>query len=188
MKLFELDDQYRVTFEPELFTIQAFADLRDSRKKDTALLLKELSFIYFFCDLKSDFQFQTDPKTRVEEIKKYVALDEKWKADDKIKKCMEIYNYLSQTPSSRLLESSYIAIEKLKSHLAEIDLNERNPKTNAPIWNPKVIADIAKTIPDLVKSTREAEAEFIKDQQENDKLKANKVKALYEDGFIRKEL
>ncbi len=98
---------------------------------------------------------------------------------------MKVYDYLSTSVSSKLLESAYIAVDKLQQHVRSIDLNERT-KSDSPVWNPKMISDIVKTIPDLVKSTKQAEAEFLKDQDANDKLRGDKVKSLYEDGIEMK--
>lgn len=183
MNLFELDDTYTVQFNPEVFLLKDFAELKKSRKKDIELLYKEMSYIYFFTDLRSDFQFQTDKKERAEEVKKMVGLKEDWKPDDKINTCIEVYKYLSTTTASRLLESAYTAVDKIVQQNNTIDLNERNLKTNTPIWNQKHIQDSIKGIPELLKSLRVAEAEYLKGQQENEKLKGDKMKTLFEDGF-----
>lgn len=185
MKLFELDDTYTVNFEPEIFLIKDFKNLRDSRKKKIDLLYKELSFIYFYCDMSSDFQFQTSKVDREIEIKKFVDLPETWKPDKLINACIETYNYLSQTVSSRLLESIYTTVDKIKTQLEDLNLNERD-KSNRPIWNVKQIVDSIKVMPDLLESIRKAEKEFIKGQQESDKLRGEKIKTLYEDGIIKK--
>lgn len=185
MKLFELDDTYTVNFNPEIFLIEDFRKLRDSRKKNIELIYKELGFIFFFCDLKSDFQFQTNKVLREEDVKKQVGLDEKWKPDDLVLACMKTYKYLSQTVSSRLLESIYITVDKIKFQLEGIDLNERHPTTNVPIWNIKQISDTAKSFPSLMESIRQAEKEYIKGQEENEKLRGDKIKTLYEDGITK---
>jgi len=185
MKLFSIDDQYNLIFEPEVFLIHDFAELKKSRK-DVKLLRKELGYIYFFCDLSSDFQRNIDPESKKEDIKKFVKLPEKWEPDEKVKKCMVVYEYLSQSVASELLRSAYIAVDKLKKHIEHIDLNERNPQTNSPVWNPKVISDIVKGLPDLLKSVQQAEAEYIKGIEESDRLRGDKIKTFYEDGISRK--
>ena len=185
MKLFNIDDQYNLIFEPEVFLIHDFAELKKSRK-DVKLLRKELGYIYFYCDLSSDFQRNLDPDSKKEDIKKFVKLPVKWEPDAKVKKCMEVYRYLSKTIASELLETAYRAVDKLKRHIDTLDLNERNPQTNAPIWNPKVIQDMVKGLPDLLKSVQQAEAEYIKGVEESDRLRGDKIKTFYEDGISRK--
>lgn len=184
MKLFELDDTYNVIFNPEVFLLKDFQVLRDSRK-DINILSKEMAFIYFYCDLRSDFQFQTSPEERKKEIKKFVKLDDKWEPDDKLKTCMEVYKYLSQTVSSGILESAYLIADKIKTQLKDIDLAERHAVSGVPIWDLKKILDTSKALPELMESIRKAESEYLKGQTENEKLRGDKIKTLYEDGFER---
>lgn len=184
MKLFHLDDTYTPQFEPEVFLIHDFAELRKSRKKNIELLYKEMAYIYFFCDLRSDFMFNTNTKDRHNDVVKFVKLPKDWKPDDKLKKCMEVYNYLSETVAGKLLGSCYVGVNKITELLESIDLNERNASGNT-IWNQKQISDTIKGIPALLKSLKEAEAEYLKGQAENDKLRGDKIKTLYEDGFTR---
>ena len=183
MNLFELDDTYNVIFNPEVFLLKDFQVLRDSRK-DIDLLYKEMAFIYFDCDLRSDFQFQINTEKRRKDIIKFLHLPEKWEPDKYLKACMDVYKYLSQSPSSGLLETAYLLASKIKQQLEDIDLNERD-KSNKPVWDIKKINDTTKQLPELMESIRKAEAEYLKGQYENDKLRGDKVKTLYEDGFER---
>lgn len=182
MKLFELDDTYTVNFNPEVFLIKDFAELRDSRKKNIELLYKEMAYIFFFTDLTSDFAFQTNDELRHKDVKKYVGLPDKWEPDDKLKRCIKVYDYLSQTVAGKLLKGCYIGVNKITELLENINLNERD-KGGRPIWNQKQVTDTIKGVPPLLKSLKEAEAEYLKGQAENSKLRGDKIKTLYEDGF-----
>ena len=136
----------------------------------------------FFCDMNSDFQAQTDKKARKEDIKKYTKLANSWEPDKLIKACIEVYDYLSQTISSNLLRSVYISVDKVRISLETIDLTERDIR-NKPIYNPKDIILSIKQIPDLLKAIRQAESEYIKNKDINDKLRGNKIKTLYDEGI-----
>ena len=181
MKLIELDSEYHVIINPELFLIDCFVELRDDRK-DPKLLLQEIGFIYFFYDLKSDFQFQTNKKERLKDVKKYVKMPPGWEVDDKLQECINTYNYLSQTVSGRLLSNAYLSVDKINDQLNLMDLNERD-KMGKPIWNIKQFADTTKLIPQLMETLEQSELAYIKGQEKNDKLRGNKIKTLYEDGF-----
>ena len=181
MKLFELDDTYNVIFQPELFLLKDFRDLRDNRK-DIGLLYKEIGFIYYFCDLSSDFQFELNPVKREKDVIKYVGLPADWQRDELIDTCILVYEYLSQSVSSRLLESAYMSVDKFTEQVKSIDLNERD-KGGKPIWNQKMIMDTVKGIPDLLETIRKSEAEFLKNEQKETKIRGDKMKTLYEDGF-----
>lgn len=184
MKLVELDSEYNPIINPELFLLDCFAKLRDDRK-NPKLLLKEIGYIYFFYDMKSDFQFQTNKKERHKDVKKYVNLDVNWDVDDILEECISTYLYLSQTVAGKLLESAYLTVDKIKDQLNLIDLNERDDR-GKPIWNIKQMADTSKIIPDILESMQKSEKAFIKGQEENEKLRGSKLKTLYEEGFKKK--
>ena len=185
MKLFELDDKYNVNIDPELFLLKDFANLRDARKGNIDLLYKELSFIWFYCDMNSDFQFQTNKTEKVKDIVKQVDLNADWEPDELVNKCIELYQYLSQTISSKLLKSVYISVDKVRNHLENLDLSERDPKSNKPIFNQKDVIASVKQIPSLLKAIAQAEDEFIKNKDTNEKLRGEKMMTLYEKGFDR---
>jgi hypothetical protein len=184
MKLIDLDDQYNVVLDPEVFLLDDFKKLRDDRK-DPELLLKEIGYIYFFYSLKSEFQFQTDKNKRHEDVLRRVNLPAEWKPDDLVSACIKLYIHLSQTVAGGLLESAYLTVDKIKDQLNSINLNERDER-NKPIWNIKQILDTSKSIPELMETIRDAEKAYIKGQEEEDQLRGNKIKTLYEDGFIMK--
>ena len=75
---------------------------------------------------------------------------------------------------------------KIKKQLENIDLDERKKTSGDPVWNLKQMVDTSKALPSLLESIRKAEAEYLKGQSENEKLRGDKVKTLYEDGFINK--
>lgn len=179
MRLLKSKDGYSIEVEPEIYAIGDFAKLAEARRKNLDLLYKELAYIYFFCDMSSDFQFQTNEAARDAELKKYLDMPTGWKRDDLVSSAMETYIYLSQTASSRLLQGVYIAVDKIKAQLESIDLNERD-KGGKPIWNIKQIHDTIKGMPDLMMNIEKAEKQFIKSQKENGKLPGNKQRSLYD--------
>ena len=70
IKLFKYEG-YKVTISEEAILLKPFEAIwnRDKTKtKDRAL--SELSFIYFFCDPRSDYQYLVEDTNRLEEIKK----------------------------------------------------------------------------------------------------------------------
>lgn len=182
MKLVELDSEWNPIINPELFLIECFEELRIDRQKDKDLLIKEIGYIYFFYNLKSDFQFQTNKKERHKDVKRYVGLPDDWEIDDLLGRCIDTYLYLSQSVSSKILQTAYMSVDKLKEQLEAIDLNERD-SNNKPIWNIKHYSDTTKVIPDLLETIQKAEKAYLKGEQENEKLRGNKLKTLYEDGF-----
>lgn len=181
MKLITVkEDGFTLDISPEVYLIGEFAELINSRGKNKDLLLKEIGFIYFFADLGSDFQFQTDEYIREKDLIKYLGLEYDWKPDDKVKTAIEAYRYLSQTVSSKLLSGVYIVVSKIEEQLKKIDLNERD-KSGKPVWNIKQIQEVAQKLPDVMESIQKAEKVFIKSQEENTKIRGTKTKSMYED-------
>lgn len=181
MKLIKCkEDNLTLEIEPELYSILEFAELVENRKKNNALLIKELAYIYFFADLGSDFQFQANEIERDKDLKKHLGLPLGWRRDKLVDEAIEAYRYLSQTTSSKLLQSAYIASDKIIKQLQSIDLDERD-KNGKPIWNLKQFNDTTKAIAQTVSELDKAEKQFIKDQEENTKLRGTKNKSVYDD-------
>ena len=180
MKLFSCTNGFDVEVSDELYTIREFSNLVEARKKNKKLIEKELAYIYFFADMSSDFQFQTNELERHKDLIKYLDLPSGWKKDKVLEEAIEAYKYLSQSASSRLLQSVYIGVDKIKSQLESIDLNERD-KGGKPVWNIKQINDTIKGLPSLMESIEKAEKQFIKSQETSTNIRNNKSKSTYDD-------
>lgn len=174
------EDGFTLDVNPLLYTIAEFANLIEFRSKDRKLLLKELAYIYFHTDLKSDFQFQVDANERKRDLIKYLDLDASWTVGPEVKKAIEAYKYLSQTVSSKLLATVYSIVDKIEAQLNSIDLDERD-KSNKPIWNIKQIQEVAQRLPYVMESIDKAEKIYIRSQEDNTKIRGTKTKSLYED-------
>src|SRR5690606_5626304 len=90
INLLENIDGFTIRINPEFLSIKAVSDLKDSRT-DLNLLYKEISFIYFYCNLLSDFNSQKDLNLRKEEIKKYLGLPSDWDIDNYLQKVIDMY-------------------------------------------------------------------------------------------------
>jgi len=117
MKLFQLDESYNVIFEPQVALIKQFAALikRDRTKTQVALIKqfavlikrdrtksktqasKELAFVFFYCDIKSDYMIHTDPTIRQKSIMADLGIKDSWKIDSKIEDAIKFYESMSQS-------------------------------------------------------------------------------------------
>lgn len=182
MKLFSFNN-FKLNISEEALSIKAFRDLweRDkSAKKDKAI--QELGFIYFFCDPRSDYMFLIDEDTRMEKIIEQEGLPKNWKPDEKIEKAMEVYRYLTTSPSSLLLQDTRELVDKVRAQLKEIDLTLLDDK-GKPIYSISTITSTIKQIPGLIKDLNEAEKAITSDIEETAKMRGSGVKKLLEDGF-----
>ena len=183
MQLFQLRN-YQVIFEPQTMMIKEFADIRDSNKGDDEMTLKEMAFIWYFADVKSDFQSILDDEERIKEIKFRISLPDDWKPSKEVLNGIDFYKEYSKTPSSGLYKASMITaqyIEKqLKNPQALMDkLNSRGE----PIYKLDSLMKILKDVPTTMEKLHSAQEQVVKEIESKAQLKGNKEKATFEDGI-----
>ena len=179
MKLFKYEG-YKITISEEALLLRPFKVIwkRDkSQNKEKALM--ELGFIYFFCDIRSDYQYIVDEDARRESIKEGEGLPKNWEPDAAVKEAMEFYNTFKPT-SALLLEDTRFAVDKLRKLLREIDLNQTDDK-GKPIYTLNTITATIKQVPSLVRDLDEAERSIAKEIAQSDKARGAQTKSIYED-------
>lgn len=179
MKLFKFEG-YNITISEEALLLKPFKNIwkRDrSINKEKALM--ELGFIYFFCDVRSDYQYIIDEDDRLEQIKIGQGFPKDWKPDSVIKEAMMFYNTFKPI-SALLLEDTKFAVDKLRKLLRDIDLTATDDK-GKPIYTLNTITATIKQVPSLVKDLDEAEKSIAKEIAQNDKVRGSQEKAMFED-------
>lgn len=179
MRLFKYEG-YKLTVDPEALLLEPFKKIwkRDkSTTKDKAM--QELGFIYFFCDIRSDYQYIVDSEQRTAQIKEGEGIPKEWKPDKVVLEAIEFYNSF-KTASALLLEDTRYAVDKLRKLLREIDLTARDDK-DRPIYTLNTITSTIKQVPGLVKDLDEAERSIAKEIAQSDKVRGAMEKSIYED-------
>lgn len=179
MKLFKYEG-YKITISEEALLLRPFKAIwkRDkTQNKEKALM--ELGFIYFFCDIRSDYQYIVDEDARKESIKEGEGLPKNWEPDSVVIEAMEFYNTFKPT-SALLLEDTRFAVDKLRKLLREIDLNQTDDK-GKPIYTLNIITATIKQVPSLVRDLDEAERSIAKEIAQSDKARGAQTKSIYED-------
>ena len=105
-------------------------------------------------DPRSSYGYITDPDERFEEIKKQEGLKEDYKISKELQIAIDRYAELSQSLSSRLLEDTRVAIDKVRKFLRDVDLNQLDDK-GKPVYTINTITSAIKTIPQLAKDLTE---------------------------------
>lgn len=178
MKLFSCEDGFNLIIEPELFLLNTFKALYMDRKGKEALVIKELSYIYFMHEPSSDFQ-ASRKEERAFEVKKHINLDLLWEEDEYVKDC--VATFLEMEPiTSGLLKDTYEMVNKIRDELKAINLSDKD-KMGKPVYNLKQIIETSKQIPLLMETLNKAENEYVKGQAETNKNKGSKIKSAYED-------
>ena len=179
MKLFKYEG-YKITISEEALLLKPFKAIwkRDkSLNKEKAL--SELGFIYFFCDIRSDYQYIVDEEARMASIKEGEGMPEDWTPDSVILEAMQFYSTFKST-SALLLEDTRYAVDKLRKLLREIDLAQTDDK-GKPIYTLNTITATIKQVPSLVKDLDEAERSIAKEIAQSDKVRGAQSKSIYED-------
>ena len=179
MKLFKYEG-YKITISEEALLLKPFKTIwkRDkSLNKEKAL--SELGFIYFFCDIRSDYQYIVDEEARMASIKEGEGMPEDWTPDSVVLEAMQFYSTFKST-SALLLEDTRYAVDKLRKLLREIDLTQTDDK-GKPIYTLNTITATIKQVPSLVKDLDEAERSIAKEIAQSDKVRGAQSKSIYED-------
>ena len=179
MKLFQLDESYNVLFEPQTALIKPFAALinRD-RSKNKTQASKELAFVFFYCDIKSDYMIHTDLDTRRLSIMADIGLKSSWTIDKKMEEAIAYYESMSQSITATILKDSTYVASKLSKKMKELvdspdlDIGEMDKLLNG-----------IKKMPDVISSLQKAEQAVLKEIQEEQGRLGSKEKALFEDGL-----
>lgn len=182
MRLFEIDSHYVLKIDPIAYSLIPFKVLWDrdkSKTKDVAK--KELSYIYFKNDFKSDFYSETDEIKREIEVKKHVFGADKWEPDTKVFEAEEFYKERQRTLSSKLLQGALIYAGKIDQFFRTVNLEERD-NNNKYMFNPKQGNDILKDLGKTIESLKQLQDIVNKEQEANDQLRGGRKKGMYTDG------
>lgn len=187
MNLFQFSKEaYEITFDPITLNIEKFKKIINRDKsKDKAIAMKELSFIYFYSDIRSDYMYKTNLEERKNEIVKDLTLPKGWKIDKELQEAIDLYNERSTTVNSSLYKSACKAAMDVSQYLQTADelLMERDE-------NGKIVTDISKItgalekVPRIMANLTAAHTELVKEQKITEgRTKGSKEFSVFEDGL-----
>lgn len=174
MKLFSRKD-FRLQVEPIVFSIKAFKKLeaRD-RTVNKSQLEKELSFIYFVYDPRSDLQFIVDEQERIERVKELIGFDSKFKIDSDLQKAIDVYMLMTNTTSSDLVNEIRLEIEKIKKYLRESEINDETFVKRT---------DIIIKMMSLSDKLSDLERKVVREVEEISNARGDKAMSILDQGF-----
>jgi len=188
MKLFQMENWTLVVSE-EIWGLSAFNKLLQRDKtKDKIRANAEVLFIFYFCDIKSDYLMMPEDK-RIEELKHDITeLGPTWEVDNLVKDAIELYKKLSQTVIEKLYAQSLQSASDIGDYLEHTAalLAERDNYGKPTIDISKITMAVQK-VPKLMADLKAAYKEVIKEQLDNDnKKKGSKKFNTFEDGLIER--
>ena len=183
MKLLNIEN-YQIKVTDEALLVRPIRDLFMADKSKTKeKFYTECSIIFFMADPRSSYGYMVDDDERFEAIKTQEGLPKNYTIDKNLQLAIDTYKKLTTTISSQLLEDTYVAIDKLRKFLRNIDLYAVDDK-GKPLYTINSITSAIKAIPQLTKDIQEAEKQVNSDVLEvGRKRGGNEGKAMFEDGI-----
>ena len=184
MNGFTLRD-YVLTVEDNMWGLIPFKKIlkRDkSRDKDRAL--KEMLFIYYYSDIKSDYLI-IDSKFRIEEIKKDIGLPEDWRIDSVLQEAIDFYEERSLTVVGKLYKNALAAANDISEYLTKTkELLEERDERGKPVTTLTTIVGGISKIKTVMQDLKAAEKELIKERIETEgKMKGQQQMGMFELGL-----
>jgi hypothetical protein len=173
MKVFKYEN-YEVKVAPEALLLKPFKKIWDrdkSKNKERAIL--EMSFLYFYCDPRSDYQYITDNDTRLEAVKKGVGFSDDWKPDSALKAAIEFYGTFDSS-AARLLRMAAKEIDKVQEAFDSM--------TPTDYKSIKEHMASLKVIPEIASMIQEAE-KALNTEEEFGEAAGAIEKGMFEDGL-----
>lgn len=182
MKLLEFVN-YEVRPTAEALLIRPIRKLYNSdRSKQKERFFQQISYLFFMVDPRSTYSYIVNPEERAEQIILQEGLPSDFKPSDDLKEAMEIYGKHTVTSSTKLLESTRVAVDALSQELltTQAKLRERTDKGAAVYKMNDIMASlerVLKLIPQLQDLERKVESEI------KDTTRARGTEnSIYEDG------
>jgi len=185
MNLFKLVN-WQLEVDEVAWGLEPFHKLlvRDKSKgKERAL--KDMLFIYYFADIRSDYLYITDENQRIKSICKDMNLPSKWKIDATLQTAIDLYIERSTTVIRKLYQAASKSADAVALHLSNTKalLKERDDR-GKPVHTINTITAALKQVPTIMKDLKEAEKQVIKEKNDvSGKQKGAKTFGMFEEGL-----
>lgn len=183
MKLLNIEN-YQIKVSDEALLVKPIRDLFQADKsKNKENFYTQCSIIFFMADPRSSYGYIVDDDERFEAVRTQEGLPKNYKISPELQLAINTYKSLTTTISSQLLEDTYVAIDKLRKFLRNIDLYAVDDK-GKPLYTISSITSAIKAIPQLTKDIQEAEKQVNSDVLEVGRKRGGDTgKAMFEDGI-----
>lgn len=181
MRLFSLDKDYNIVWEPQALLLAPFAKLlKRDKTKGKIRANNELAFVWFYSDIKSDYQIHTDTEKRTKQIiADMPGLTEKWSPDSLVMAAIDFYEKRSTSVTAVILKDSMYVANKLSSKMrAAVDVEDLD------IGDITKLLEGVRKMPDVIKALQAAEKAVLKEIQAGQNKIGSKEKSLFEDGGL----
>jgi len=173
MKMFKYEG-FEVKVTPEALVLKPFKKIWDRDKTKTKeRAMNELAFLYFFCDVRSDYQYISDDESRMEAVIEGVGLPNGWAPDPLLEKAITFYKSFD-TKASILLKVVSDAVDKVQDIVKELAPSDTKSLKDY-LTALKLIPEVATMIHDTEKALNE--------DSDYGEAKGSIEKTLFDDGL-----
>ena len=150
----------------------------DGRREYNAT--KELAFIYWFADPRSNYKESYQNETeRVEKIKKLLNLSEDWKPDTLIKDAISFYlEEIKEDFDVGFLEDAIAAAEKTREYFRSVDYSVSIK--GKPVYDGKTVMAMLEETPNTIESLKNAIKKVYNSEKLNPKIRGGGTVGRYE--------
>ena len=176
-------DNGQLSLQPELLAIPVFASIWNSDKSPYHTeAIKQLSYIYFMCDISSPFRQypmievagEGDVRhTRNDKVVEALGETE-FKVNKNVTDAMHMYEEMHVTYSMKLLNDTEAAVQKLRAYFQEVDLLLLNEK-DQPVYKASDLMSNLKSLGGVIKGIKELRDEVEKEQVEKLRIRGGAV-------------
>ena len=183
MKLLEFEN-YEVRPTAEALLVRPIRRLYNAdRSKQKEKFMQQLSYMFFMVDPRSTYAYIVDPEEREQQIIIQEGLPKDFKPSAELREAMDIYRQHTVTSSTKLLESTRVAVDALSEELNSTKerLQERTDKGAAVTKINDVMATLERVLkfsPQLQDLERKVESEL----RENTRARGVE-NSMFEDGL-----
>lgn len=166
MKAFEMTDN-NLQVSPEIWGLLPFKKIlkRDkSRLKEKAF--KEMLFIYYYCDIRSDYMYIMNNEDKASEIVKDIGLKD-FKFDKVIEDAVKFYEERSTSIIEELYKSTLKSAQDIADYLkATNELLKERTVSGGTVTKITDIVNAQNKLPEIMKNLKTAYQEVIKEKQD----------------------
>lgn len=181
MKLFEIRN-WQLYVSEETWGLLPFSKiLKRDKSKEKEKAMKEMLFIYFYCDIRSDYLTMEEPD-RFKEIKHDIGLPDSWDIDKVLQEGIDLY-VKHDSVLEKLYRQTLKAVTAVGNYLenAEVLLAERD-KSDKPVNDISKITTAIQRVPKLMTDLKSAYKEVVKEKEDmENKKKGSKAFNIFEE-------
>lgn len=176
---FSQDSDFGVEVAPEAVLLKPFKALiardkgspGDSQGRRKLRALKELTYIFFYCDTFESVYAKMDRDARHLELMEYLEFDKDPRKDPKFQEALEYYIQINKTKFEELLESAYVGIDGVQRYFESFDIDEKDDD-DKPVFKVMDLINALGKLGSVVENV-----DKLMDQVRKQKLKSDQLRA-----------